>query len=467
MEELTTAYKSLTNIYISPHEDAIKKIQDQREKILKTDNIFTETKQYSSLQDLKKNLEDGRFSIDINDAHYECLFHYKPSKTLYVIFDGARLSSRMPNFPRWTYHNLFDGSYIGIEDPMYFKYPNLKIGWYYGTDKQSYIKDSLLIIKTICNAINIPYENIIFFSSSGGGYASIYASSLINNSLSISINPQIILSNYHYIDTFTKISGISPDKYDIFNRNDLIECIKSNKQTKHLIICNVQDTHHFENHIIPLATQLSIPIKYGLSSADNVLLWIYNNDGAPNPHTAFETKAIYSIIDYIAKYFKKNKIDRSIENLAISINEIWNEIYIEKKKNMSDKTQYYLLLEDSQILDPQHSMGETYNIKINKNLKKYNHFKLDLPQNSRHSILINSKNIKSSSSLISIILFDFSENKTIYRTDKDILSDINLNIIIGNKSHYGICIYAGLQGATQNQYLIISNLEHRIQLLNQ
>lgn len=32
MEELTTAYKSLTNIYISPHEDAIKKIQDQREK---------------------------------------------------------------------------------------------------------------------------------------------------------------------------------------------------------------------------------------------------------------------------------------------------------------------------------------------------------------------------------------------------------------------------------------------------
>ncbi len=25
MEELTTAYKSLTNIYISPHEDAIKK----------------------------------------------------------------------------------------------------------------------------------------------------------------------------------------------------------------------------------------------------------------------------------------------------------------------------------------------------------------------------------------------------------------------------------------------------------
>lgn len=467
MRDITTTIKNLTNINLIQHKHAIEIIHKQREKYIHTAALHTKPQQYTSLQDLKENLCNGRFNIDINNAHYECLFHHKTGDNLYVIFDGARLTSRMPNFPRWTYHNMFDGSYLGIEDPMYFKYQNLKLGWYYGTKSHSYIEDSLLIIKTICDAIDISYENIIFFSSSGGGYASIYAASLVDNSLSISLNPQIILQNYHSIKNFSDITGINLDEKDTLNRNNLIMRIKDNRTSKHIILCNVQDTHQFEQHIVPLASALSIPIKYGLSSNDNVLLWIYDNDGAPSPHTAFETKAIYSVIDYIAKEFKKNTINTYSQNLVVSINEIWHEIYIDKNKLYeSSTTNNFILLEDQLVMDKDISTCDQYDIRINKNSKKYNHFKINLAKNTRNSIIIPASSIKSSSKTISIVLFDFIQNKTIYRTDKSIQKDIVLNIIITNENNYGICIYAGLQGATQEQHLSITNLEHRYQSLS-
>ena len=111
---------------------------------------------------------------------------------------------------------MFEGSYLGIEDPMYYKYNELRLGFFYGSKERSYIADSLIIIKKICDKYNILYDNIIFFSSSGGGYASLYASTLVDNSISISINPQLYIQWYSYAKEFSKITNINLEENDFY-----------------------------------------------------------------------------------------------------------------------------------------------------------------------------------------------------------------------------------------------------------
>lgn len=117
--------------------------------------------------------KDGRFDVNIDGAIFKCCFHYGCSKNLYVTFSGANTNKnkdvRSPEFPRWSYYGMYDGSFLGIDDPMYYKYKHLKIGWYYGDKTRSYLSDSLMIIRKICNKKNIDLNNVIFFSSSGGG----------------------------------------------------------------------------------------------------------------------------------------------------------------------------------------------------------------------------------------------------------------------------------------------------------
>ena len=194
MKKITTTLDKLTNIYERERERTksdkeLNYLVDQvrKEYTYIDKKLFNQNIKYKSLEELEKTLDSGRFNIDIDGIHFECLFNNKPKNNLlYVVFNGGRTDIKAtPQFPRWSYSSLFNGSYLGIEDPMYYKYKNLKIGWYYGTKNKSYIEYCIVIIKSVCNRLNIPLKNVIFFSSSGGGYAGIYASTLINDSLSI------------------------------------------------------------------------------------------------------------------------------------------------------------------------------------------------------------------------------------------------------------------------------------------
>lgn len=451
MKEITTSLRILKNLDITVPSKAEKTIQVQRQKCLSAKSLFTKTHHYTRLDDIDNKLADGRFSIDIDKAHFECIFHYKPGKNLYVIYDGAR-GNRLPGFPRWSYSPLFDGSYLGIEDPMYYDYDNLQIGFYYGSKQRSYIIDSLKIIKKVCDRCKVRYENIIFFSSSGGGYASLYASTLIENSLSISINPQLYIQNYGYANTFTQITNMQLDQEDALLRNDLVRQIKKSKKSKHIIICNIQDHHHFMEHIVPFCEKLSIPLKYGISIKDNILLWLYDADGTPSAHTSFETKTIFSIIDYIAKCFQADieNID-SIYNIVTIANCFWYELYSLKKKVSVE--QKALVLGENISIQEQSFLSEILNINMKSTSSNYNYFRINITAHTINNIKILAHTIASSSPKISICIYDFNTNYTKYHKEYATNKDINLNFIMLDSDSFAVCIYAGLRGATQGHYL--------------
>lgn len=318
--------------------------QNFREKYYSYDMKMIEDpcKTYDSLSDLGNSLHSGRFSLNLRDYRFECFFHNPLSITprfLYVLYDTARKPLKeesKPYFPRWTYFSVMEsleGAMLCIEDPMLYRYTDLRLGWYYGTQKESAVEVSLDIVKAVCSRLHISPEHVIFFGSSGAGYAGIYAASILNGSLAIAINPQIYIQSYKYAKTFSKITGIDLSQPDDLHRNDVPVLMKS-RTSRFCILFNMEGKDDMNNQVIPLCKAFGIDPCYGLASKGNLMLWLYHAKGAPNPHNSVETRSIFAGIDYIAKSFHKRKEEcwNSCKNFALLMNESWHDIYEFKAK---------------------------------------------------------------------------------------------------------------------------------------
>lgn len=280
--------------------------------------------------------KSGLCRMAVRDLLFSCLYIKGSSNSLHVAFSGAKNSAHNyltnPGMARWSYHSLYDGCFLGIDDPMYYLYPNLSLGWYYGDKERFFVKDSLQVVDRVIANNGIDRNSVTFFSSSGGGYAALMASLLYPGSLSISVNPQIFISDWNYTPAFRAITGIDLAAPDKFSRNDPIALLPES-QSKHVILINLASDEDVETQLRPLLMRLNMSARYGLSQQGNLLLWLYDAPGAPSAHVSSETRAIYCAIDHIANQFKRNEdFDAdSYQPLALLINETWRDIYIEKK----------------------------------------------------------------------------------------------------------------------------------------
>ena len=152
--------------------DLVGKVESLRKTYFGEDKeALNKHKDYVSLYEMKKNLASGSFRVDVEDARFECFFHKKgaPQK-LYVFFCGARVplnQMNKPTFQRWSYHSMIEaldgGAMLCVSDPMHYKYPDLKLGWYYGTADASYLELLIEIIKAICSKYELISKNVFFF----------------------------------------------------------------------------------------------------------------------------------------------------------------------------------------------------------------------------------------------------------------------------------------------------------------
>lgn len=280
----------------------------------------------------------------VNGVDFSCLFIKGNGPYLYCIYNGAREYPynyfKSPQIPRWSYFNFISGSVLGIDDPMYVDYSDLKLGWYYGTEERFYAQDSLSIVNDICQKENINPSNIIFFSSSGGGYAALMAASMLKGTLSLAINPQLYLRNWWYAKHFCQITGIDLCTVDRFSRNDPASVLAASP-SKHIIIVNIASFDDYEMQLIPLVQALGISnLRLGLNICNNILIWLYYAPSMESPHTSFETKGMFAYINAIALDFKENNsfnVD-NYQDSALALNLIWYDIYEIKNKNYLNLT---------------------------------------------------------------------------------------------------------------------------------
>ena len=281
---------------------------------------------YASLKDLaKEQIKNGRFSVIADSAHFENLFVFKNSNRLYVFLSGARpLSQGPPIFKRWSWFKHMNGSVLSISDPMFYEYPKCSLGWYYGTPEINWLETTALLALKVAEGCGIKPEDIVFYGSSGGGWAACWCASYIPGSLAIAINPQIFLDRYNYAETFSKITGNSL-KNDALNRNNLYERMKVSS-SKFMIIQNISDHDGLDDHISPLMKIYDIDGEYGINARENLLVWLYMAKGG---HTTQETLFILPHILNLAEDFSKDNFSLPKEKILFyqNITEIWHAYY--------------------------------------------------------------------------------------------------------------------------------------------
>lgn len=260
----------------------------------------------------------------------------KNSKRLFVLFfaarsfdvvDGKKKFRELPFFPRWSYSQFLDGDVLCIEDPMYYKHPELHIGWMFGSQNENLIENFTEIVKNIIAINEYSLNDVFLIGSSCGGYAALQVGGKLSGSNVITINPQIFINKYkYYFSEFCKHlnltkEDIDNDKYDRFATDKIIFESKS----RFVIACNLLSKEDYQEQILDLANKYGIKLNYGITKLKNLTIWLYQAE-AKNPHSTMEdNNLIYALLNLCGQ----SNLD---ENLYILFSEIWAKNFEMKNK---------------------------------------------------------------------------------------------------------------------------------------
>lgn len=279
--------------------------------------------------------EDGRYCSEIGSAHIEAFLKKGTRDYLYVFPDGARTRNQgrdlapLPSFLRWSWYRLTSASLLCLEDPMFYTYSDLKLGWFYGTRDEDYTEYCALLVRHIADLLSIPPSHIIFYGPSGGGHAAICMSAFIPGSTAVSVNGQydISLHSYYREGHFTRITGMSAADPCGLVRNRSAEIILEHPENHFLLINNIQSKQDFEEQLKCLCGRLNVTPRYGLQTNGNLTVWIFDAKGIPSTHSTFETPVLFRMIDILLLNLINGAKAQDFPQYCELISQYWKEQY--------------------------------------------------------------------------------------------------------------------------------------------
>lgn len=166
---------------------------------------------------------------------------------------------------------------IRISDPSLSLDSTLELSWYAGNQHQSLQNDLSEIVDHILTSYSS--GRVVFFGSSGGGFAAAYFGSKVPGSLAIAVNPQFILSEY----TSGPVDKYLSSCFNVSVNDDHVERVKAlsthidsdlrlvyNDNPKNVlaVVQNTRDTHHYQKHLLPFLDALPDDNSVYLSAKD-------------------------------------------------------------------------------------------------------------------------------------------------------------------------------------------------------
>lgn len=213
-----------------------------------------------------------RFELNVSweGVNYEFLLYLTNVKRLICFGSGAmnlKETYNLPLYKRHSWYKHFKESTLYYNDPTLYLPPNsdtfpdkdISIGWGVGTENCWYLEKIGEIIQIIANKINVPVNDLLFFSSSGGGFMSIVLATLIKGSFAIANNPQIFIENFDYRDKANKMLDTcfpGLDKEIILKKyKHRIDCIELFKKENYVppvrCIFNIHSAKDVHTQVIP------------------------------------------------------------------------------------------------------------------------------------------------------------------------------------------------------------------------
>ena len=212
-----------------------------------------------------------------------------------------------PFFTRWKWYKHFDESTVAFADPMLFLGDEMKLGWFIGEKDHWYLKTVSEIIRKLAKNRKIRKDNILFYGSSGGGFASVCLATLIKDSKLLVNNAQFFVMNYYprlvnlALDaTVASFEGLTRDEVieKISFRIDVTELFKRQKYSPYITYyVNVKSEFDMTNQAIPLVS------KYYVLDEFNGLDVNYYSQDSKAPHNPLPSD---KSIELIKSYAKEN-----------------------------------------------------------------------------------------------------------------------------------------------------------------
>lgn len=291
-----------------------------------------------------KELPPSRFYSVLGSARIECFFSKGSANRLIVFFSGARTRNGgrdlapFPTFSSWSWGSETNASVLCIDDPMYYNYPTLPFGWFYGTEKEDFREYVAKLVCEIARLLGVENKNITLYGRSGGGSAAIAVCGFICESSAVAINPQLDIEKYPYNESFTQITGIKKTDALFLKRNNFENIIKQNKKNTFLIVSNAASKIDYDIDVNFLSVKFGADLKYGLSCMDNLCLWQYYACGEPDPHSAFDNPPLFRMIMAVLEFIKAKNTDGAAL-LASFANEYWADRYelLMRKREINQK----------------------------------------------------------------------------------------------------------------------------------
>jgi len=239
-----------------------------------------------------QRLQDGRFSVTVENGQFECLFQHGPEQRLFVLLSGARNPAVQPliKFDRWTWRNLFPGPVLFISDPTLLLDPEqLHIGWYVGTAEHDWKLAMAALVSNVAGRLGIPTSRIVCYGSSAGGFAAMTLAAALGDATAVAINPQTDVSKYseRFVKQFcdAAFGGRSPDMLTPQERSRLsaIEAMKDASEAKCLIVQNISDKVHHRHHYTPFCKHFDVPLKGGWDPSGRIRSIVFDSDTGHGP----------------------------------------------------------------------------------------------------------------------------------------------------------------------------------------
>lgn len=214
--------------------------------------------EFSSIPDfLAAEVPAGVLTIDYNGSPLDILNQPAGSKTTIVTFHTA-LSPKMRTLPVFSGGGITAGigaNLIFVSDPTLEYDDDLALAWFAGNKAQPLQRDLPEVLRHILDSQGA--EHVIFFGASGGGFASLYYSRLFPGSLAVSVNPQLIIKDYHQQAVLAYASaafgaadmGEAKDVLADKVTGDLRHAYRGGSQNTVAFMQNVMDTHHLFRHL--------------------------------------------------------------------------------------------------------------------------------------------------------------------------------------------------------------------------
>ncbi|WP_139194987.1 hypothetical protein [Arthrobacter sp. UCD-GKA] len=203
-------------------------------------------------------------TFDLGDLCLPMLIDIEEGSTLTVSFHGAtdRLKTTLPRFERRkSLAELEAGPRMFFGDPGLDLNSSMILDWYMGTERIDVHSKIASIISKFAADKNI--RKIILVGSSGGGFAAMQVSSYLNGVSVVAFNPQTDLRRYSRrlagaacsASFGQSIEELGPD---LVSRIDTVSRFeKCSSLPRLILIQNVGDGHHLNNHFYPFMERAS------------------------------------------------------------------------------------------------------------------------------------------------------------------------------------------------------------------